>query len=136
MKNTKTTGTMILNDEVVKALTDAAKTIHWGVMNFGLALGLKAGLCGMRQLGLNRKEPTKVEACGSFCFAQGVEIMTGCSLVRGTMKYKHRPISETLKIYDKKRAVILTIKKNIGDDFEEIFKLTDGQLFEIKLINL
>jgi formylmethanofuran dehydrogenase subunit E len=79
-----------IDNPQVKEMIGAARVLHWGTMSIGLALGLRAGIKAMGALGLQRKQADRVRVRGSYCFAQGIEVITGCSMLRGKMEFEHR----------------------------------------------
>ena len=84
-----------IDNPQVKKLIEAAQVLHWGTMSIGLALGLRSAIKAMGALGLQRKQADRVKVRGSYCFAQGVEAITGCSTLRGKMEFEHRAKGET-----------------------------------------
>jgi tRNA (adenine37-N6)-methyltransferase len=73
-------------------LDSTSRLLHWDTMNVALTLGLRAGKRAMAELGLGRGEAHSAVVCGGPFFAQGIEGITGCSILRNTMAF-----SETAK---------------------------------------
>jgi len=64
-----------------------SRLLHWDTINVALALGLRAGKRALEELDLARGEAHFAAVCGGPFFAQGVEGVTGCSVLRGTMSF-------------------------------------------------
>jgi tRNA (adenine37-N6)-methyltransferase len=71
-------------------LETTSRLLHWDTMNVGLTLGLRAGQRALRELGLGRGEATRAAVTGGNFFAQGVEGVTGCSVLDRTMAFTER----------------------------------------------
>jgi tRNA (adenine37-N6)-methyltransferase len=120
--------------EQIEELIEAARRLHWGVMNVGLALGLRAGLRAMLALHLNRREPTACEVTGSYCFAQGIEVMTGCSVLRETMIF-HRSTEGSewrgLRLAGRGQEIELRQLDREFSGPDEVMSTHDGDLFKV-----
>jgi tRNA (adenine37-N6)-methyltransferase len=76
-----------LHWSVRHGLDSTSRLLHWDTMNVALALGLRAGKRAMTELGLGRGEAQSAVVCGGPFFAQGIEGVTGCSVLRNTMAF-------------------------------------------------
>jgi tRNA (adenine37-N6)-methyltransferase len=71
-----------------------SREFHWDTTNADFALGLRAGLAALLWLGAKRGAPLRAEVRGSLFLAQGFEMATGCSPLRGTLALTERSASE------------------------------------------
>jgi tRNA-Thr(GGU) m(6)t(6)A37 methyltransferase TsaA len=69
-----------------------SRLLRWDTMSVSLTLGLRAGQLALRELGASSGDRT-AQVSGSSFFAQGVEGVTGCSVLRGTMTQVDDPES-------------------------------------------
>jgi tRNA-Thr(GGU) m(6)t(6)A37 methyltransferase TsaA len=64
-----------------------SRAFHWDTTNADFALGQRAGLAALGQLGGRRGDALRAEVHGSLFVAQGFEMATGCSPLRGTLVF-------------------------------------------------
>jgi tRNA-Thr(GGU) m(6)t(6)A37 methyltransferase TsaA len=71
--------------------TRATRWLHWDTTGPEFALGLRAGLAAMKRIGTRRNAPgLRSRLAGSLFFAQGWELATGCTPLRGTLALEER----------------------------------------------
>jgi len=119
-------------------LIKAAKALHWNNLNIGLALGIRTAITTMYKLQLNRndKEFKKAEVWGSFCFAQGVEVITGCYHLRNQLIF-HRSIKRNsiLKVWGKDKMIKIILKPKEYKNYKDAFNCEDSEIFKSIEIN-
>jgi tRNA (adenine37-N6)-methyltransferase len=76
-----------LHWSVRHGIDTTSRLLHWDTMNVALALGLRAGKRALEELALDRGEAQSAVVCGGPFFAQGIEAVTGCSVLRNTMSF-------------------------------------------------
>jgi tRNA (adenine37-N6)-methyltransferase len=76
-----------LHWSVRHGIDSTSRLMHWDTMNAALTLGLRAGKRAMAELGLGRGEAQSAAVCGGPFFAQGIEGVTGCNVLRNTMTF-------------------------------------------------
>ncbi|HZX47223.1 MAG TPA: FmdE family protein [Clostridia bacterium] len=115
----------------VKKLIEAAQVLHWGTMSIGLALGLRSAIKAMGALGLQRKQADRVKVRGSYCFAQGVEAITGCSTLRGKMEFEHRSKGETeFHLWGQGKHLRVKPYDRVFRDGKQVMELEEKEIFE------
>ncbi len=120
-----------IDNPQVKKLIEAAQVLHWGTMSIGLALGLRSAIKAMGALGLQRKQADRVKVRGSYCFAQGVEAITGCSTLRGKMEFEHRAKGETeLHLWGQGKHLRVKPYDRVFQDGEQVMGLEEEEIFE------
>lgn len=113
-------------------LLETSRTLHWDTMNVGLSLGLRAGMRAMKELGIGRGDAEMAEVIGGNFFAQGIEGVTGCSVMRGAMRFteKIKPIGDwrlTLRAGGRDVSIQLLDRLYAGAD--EVLGVDDKALF-------
>jgi|GEM_PF-2404839 len=117
--------------ELLKLIA-AAKALHWNNINVGLSLGLRTAITAMHELQLNRnnKEFEKAEVWGSYCFGQGVEVITGCNHLRGKLIFHHFiKRNSILKVWSKNKIIRIVLKPKEYRDYKEVFDCEDSEIF-------
>jgi tRNA-Thr(GGU) m(6)t(6)A37 methyltransferase TsaA len=109
-----------------------SRLLHWDTMNVGLTLGLRAGQRAMGALGAVRNDPTTAEVRGGNFFAQGVEGVTGCSLLRGSMSLTES--SEAIgawsvRLRSEDREVVVRLHDRLYSGADEVLSVPDEILF-------
>ncbi len=113
-------------------LDTTSRLLHWDTMNVGLTLGLRAGQRAMRELGVGRSDPKRAEVCGGSFFAQGVEGVTGCSVLHGTMSFTEKPESIadwSVRIETDDSAVQVRFHDRLYAGADEVLGASDDVLF-------
>lgn len=113
-------------------LSITSQTLHWETMNVGLTLGLRAGLAALKQLGVSRGEAARAEVTGGNFFAQGIEGVTGCSVLKGTMVFteKIKPMAEwSLRLFVDGKAATIMLQDHLYNGADEVLCLKDDVLF-------
>ncbi|GAA0526704.1 tRNA-Thr(GGU) m(6)t(6)A37 methyltransferase TsaA [Rhizomicrobium palustre] len=113
-------------------LNVTSRLLHWDTMNVALALGLRAGLCAMKTLDIARGEADHARVLGGPFFAQGIEGVTGCSVLRQSMDFSDRveaiaDWSLLLTKEGRRTEIRLAGRRYKGAD--EVFALPDAALF-------
>jgi tRNA-Thr(GGU) m(6)t(6)A37 methyltransferase TsaA len=114
------------------SLNTTSRLLHWDTMNVGLTLGLRAGQRAMRELEVGRSDPKRAEVCGGNFFAQGVEGITGCSVLHGTMSFSEKMESIAawrVRIESGGTAVQLRLHDRLYAGADEVLSVSDDVLF-------
>lgn len=101
-------------------------------MNVGLTLGLRAGQRAMRELGLGRSDPKRAAVVGGNFFAQGVEGVTGCSVLHETMSFTDQAESIaawSVHLESAEGAVDLRFHDRLFAGADEVLSVPDDVLF-------
>jgi tRNA-Thr(GGU) m(6)t(6)A37 methyltransferase TsaA len=113
-------------------LLETSRTLHWDTMNVGLTLGLRAGLRAMKDLGIGRGDAEMAEVTGGNFFAQGIEGITGCSVMHGTMIFteKIKPVGDwRLTLRADGRDVTIQLLDRLHAGADEVLGAADEALF-------
>lgn len=113
-------------------LETTSRLLHWDTMNVGLALGMRTGLRAMRELGLGRSDPKHAVVDGGNFFAQGIEGVTGCSVLHATMAFTDRLASiDTwiVRLEAGATAVVLRLHDRLFAGADEVLSVSDDVLF-------
>ena len=115
-----------------------SRLLHWDTMNVALTLGMRAGQRAMHELGVTRGDFKRAVVHGGNFFGQGVEAVTGCSVMHGTMNFvdKSRLRAEWLVILEAGgRSVEVRVKDQLYAGADEVLSLKDEHLFTSTLNN-
>jgi formylmethanofuran dehydrogenase subunit E len=109
-----------------------SRLLHWDTMNVALTLGMRVGQRAMHELGVARGGATRAVVHGGAFFGQGVEAVTGCSVVHGTMSFEEKPKSLTewfVLLEADGRSVEIRVKNQLYAGADEVLTLADEHLF-------
>jgi formylmethanofuran dehydrogenase subunit E len=98
----------------------------------GLTLGLRAGQRAMRELGVGRSDPKRADVCGGNFFAQGVEGVTGCSVLHDTMSFTEKVESIaawSVRLETAEGAVQIRLHDRLYAGADEVLSVSDEVLF-------
>ncbi len=115
-------------------MIDTSRLLHWDTMNVSFALGMRAGARAMRDLGLTRSCGARAIVQGGGFFGQGVEAVTGCSVIDGTMEFEEQPKSllDWFVILEKDgQRSELRVNDHLYSGAEEVLSLADENLFTV-----
>lgn len=113
-------------------MIDTSRLIHWDTMNVALALGMRAGQKVMHELGVTRSSEARATVRGGAFFGQGVEAVTGCSVIHRTMQFEEKPksLADWLVVLEKdSRRVELCVQDKLYSGADEVLSLPDEQMF-------
>jgi len=109
-----------------------SRMLHWDTMNVGLTLGLRAGQRALRALGLGRSDAKRAVVSGGNFFAQGVEGVTGCSVLDGTMSFTEKMASIgawSVRLEGGAGAVTVRLHDRLYAGADEVLSVSDDLLF-------
>jgi tRNA (adenine37-N6)-methyltransferase len=110
-----------------------SRLMHWDTMNVALTLGMRAGQRAMHALGMVRGECKRATVHGGSFFGQGVEAVTGCSVLHGTMIFEEKPKSLSdwfVQLEADGRGVEVRVKDQLYSGADEVLRAPDEQLFD------
>ncbi len=108
-----------------------SRLLHWDTMNVALTLGMRAGRRAMHELGVTRGEAARAVVRGGSFFAQGVEAVTGCSAVHGTMSFeeKAKSLADWLVLLEADgRSIEIRVQDQLYAGADEVLSLGDERL--------
>ncbi len=111
-----------------------SRLLHWDTMNVALTLGMKAGQRAMHELGLTRGGATRAVVHGGNFFGQGVEAVTGCSVIDGTMDFeeKAKSLADWFVLLEADgRSIEIRVKDQLYSGADEVLSLADEHLFTV-----
>ena len=111
-----------------------SRLLHWGTMNVALTLGMRAGRRAMHELGLTRGGATRAVVHGGDFFGQGVEAVTGCSVMHGTMSFeeKAKSLADWFVLLEADgRSIEVRVKDQLYAGADEVLSLADEHLFTV-----
>jgi formylmethanofuran dehydrogenase subunit E len=109
-----------------------SRLLHWDTMNVALTLGMRAGQRALHELGVSRGEGVHGTVHGGDFFGQGVEAVTGCSVLHGTMSFVEKAKSMTdwvVLLEANGRSVEIRVKDHLYAGADEVLSLRDEDLF-------
>lgn len=109
-----------------------SRLLHWDTMNVALTLGMRAGRRAMHELDLARGQCHRAVVHGGSFFGQGVEAVTGCSVLHGTMAFEEKPKSLCdwlVRLEANGRAVEVRVKDQLYSGADEVLGAPDDELF-------
>jgi tRNA-Thr(GGU) m(6)t(6)A37 methyltransferase TsaA len=109
-----------------------SRMLHWDTMNVSLVLGLRAGQRALQELGLGRDDRKRAEVHGGNFFAQGVEGVTGCSVLHDSMVFVEDPQSVghwSVRLETEGSAVLIQLQDHLYSGADEVLGLADDILF-------
>lgn len=109
-----------------------SRMLHWDTMNVSLVLGLRAGQRALQELGLGREDAKRAEVHGGNFFAQGVEGVTGCSVLHGSMDFVEDPRrvgNWSVRLKAGEDAVLIRLHDRLYSGADEVLRLPDEVLF-------
>ncbi len=113
-------------------LTTTSRLMHWDTMNVGLTLGMRAGKRALHELQACRGDKKQAIVRGGSFFAQGVEGVTGCSVLHGSMSFEDKPKSIadwSVHVTTGDRSVLITMQDKLYSGADEVLDLPDDVLF-------
>lgn len=114
-------------------MLSTSRLLHWDTMNVALTLGMRAGKRAVSELGAARGMATRAVVHGGDFFAQGVEAVTGCSPLRGTMTFEEKAKSILdwyVSVESEGKKVEIRIKDRLYAGADEVLSLNDDDLLE------
>jgi len=115
-----------------------SRLLHWDTMNVALALGMRAGQSAMQRLGVTRGTAQHVVVQGGHFFGQGVEAVTGCSVMHRTMTFeeKAKSLSDWLvRLEADGRSIEIRVKDILHAGADEVLSLDEEHLFTFASVN-
>jgi formylmethanofuran dehydrogenase subunit E len=109
-----------------------SRLLHWDTMNVSLTLGMRAGQRALHELGVPRGATKRAVVHGGDFFGQGVEAVTGCSVLHGTMSFEEKAKSMTdwfVLLEADGRSVEIRVKDHLYAGADEVLSLKDEDLF-------
>jgi hypothetical protein len=109
-----------------------SRLLHWDTMNVGITLGLRAGQRAMRELGSIRGDRTRAEVAGGNFFAQGVEGVTGCSVLHESMMFievKESIGTWSVKLSNDEATVVVRLHDRLYAGADEVLSVSEDVLF-------
>jgi tRNA-Thr(GGU) m(6)t(6)A37 methyltransferase TsaA len=109
-----------------------SRLLHWDTMNVALTLGMRAGQRALHELGVARGEGTRAAVHGGDFFAQGVEAVTGCSVLHGTMSFEEKAKSMAdwfVLLEANAHSIEIRMKDHLYAGADEVLSLKDEDLF-------
>jgi tRNA (adenine37-N6)-methyltransferase len=109
-----------------------SRLLHWDTMNVALTLGMRAGQRAMHELGVARGDAKRAVVHGGSFFGQGVEAVTGCSVLHGTMIFEERPKSLSdwfVNLEADGRSTEIRVQDHLYSGADEVLSLKDEHLF-------
>ena len=109
-----------------------SRMLHWDTMNVSLVLGLRTGERALKELSLGRESPKRAEVHGGNFFAQGVEGITGCSVLHDSTLFIEKPQSVgdwSLRLEAGDGAVLVQLRDCLYSGADEVMSLPDEMLF-------
>jgi len=109
-----------------------SRLLHWDTMNVSLTLGMRAGQWALYQLGVARGAAKNAVVHGGSFFAQGVEAVTGCSVLHGTMQFEEKAKSLTdwfVLLEAEGRSIEIRVKDQLYTGADEVLSLKEEELF-------
>jgi tRNA (adenine37-N6)-methyltransferase len=113
-------------------MSTTSRLLHWDTMNVGLTIGMRAGKRALQEFGLSRGDKKQVTVRGGHFFAQGVEAVTGCSVLHGTMEFEEAPRSITdwlVRLETQERYIGVRIVDRLYAGADEVLDTPDDALF-------
>ncbi|HBF34379.1 TPA: hypothetical protein DDW35_07425 [Candidatus Sumerlaeota bacterium] len=109
-----------------------SRMLHWDSMNVSLALGMRAGLKALQVLGINRGEAAEARVVGGNFFVQGVEGVTGCSVLHDNLSFTEQ--SDKIGVWYVRltvgeRTVTVQLNERLYTGADEVLCLSDDVLF-------
>jgi len=115
-------------------MATTSKLLHWETMNVSLTLGMRAGKAALDALGLGRSDAKQTEVRGGNFFGQGVEAVTGASVINDSMEYIEDP-KVVADWYVSMASAGMRVKVQIKDSLyagaDEVLGLANDELFVI-----
>jgi hypothetical protein len=111
-----------------------SRLMHWDTMNVALTLGMRAGQMALHRLGVARGEATSAVVHGGSFFGQGVEAVTGCSVMHGTMIFEEKAKSLSdwfVRLEAKGQSVEIRVRDQLYSGADEVLSLGEDQLFTL-----
>jgi tRNA-Thr(GGU) m(6)t(6)A37 methyltransferase TsaA len=114
------------------SMTTTSRTLHWDTMNVSLALGMRAGMAALTRLNVSRNDEKSATVYGGDFFGQGIEAVTGCSVLDGTMDFTEDVKSlanfvATVRAQGK--AVTIRVRDRLYSGADEVLALGEEHLF-------
>jgi tRNA-Thr(GGU) m(6)t(6)A37 methyltransferase TsaA len=109
-----------------------SRLLHWDTMNVALTLGMRAGQRVLHELGVTRGDAKRAIVHGGSFFGQGVEAVTGCSVMHGTMTFeeKAKSLADWFVILEADgRSAEIRVKDHLYSGADEVLSLEDEHLF-------
>jgi tRNA-Thr(GGU) m(6)t(6)A37 methyltransferase TsaA len=109
-----------------------SRLLHWDTTSVGLTLGLRAGRRALKELDLTRRKADSATVVGGQFFAQGIEGVTGCSVLRHNLDFidKARSIADwSLTLAKAERTVEIRLADRLYAGADEVLSLGDDSLF-------
>jgi formylmethanofuran dehydrogenase subunit E len=109
-----------------------SRLLHWDTMNVALTLGMRAGQRALHDLGVARGDAKRAVVHGGSFFGQGVEAVTGCSVLHGTMIFEEKAKSLAdwfVALEAAGRSVEIRVKDHLYSGADEVLSLKDEHLF-------
>ncbi len=111
-----------------------SRLLHWDTMNVSLALGMRAGQRLLHELGLTRSSGARAVVQGGGFFAQGVEAVTGCSVLHGTMQFDEKSKSMSswfVQLEVDGRSAAVQVRDHLYSGADEVLSLDEEHLFAV-----
>ncbi len=109
-----------------------SRLLHWDTMNVALTLGMRAGQRALHELGIARGDARHAVVHGGSFFGQGVEAITGCSVLHGSMTFEEKAKSLAdwfVELDAGRRKVEIRVKDHLYSGADEVLSLKDEHLF-------
>jgi tRNA-Thr(GGU) m(6)t(6)A37 methyltransferase TsaA len=109
-----------------------SRLLHWDTMNVALTLGMRAGQRALHELGIARGDARHAVVHGGSFFGQGVEAVTGCSVLHGSMTFEEKAKSLAdwfVELEAGRRSVVIKVKDHLYSGADEVLSLRDEHLF-------
>jgi len=109
-----------------------SRLLHWDTISVGLTLGMRAGQRALRELALARGDRKHAIVHGGSFFGQGVEAVTGCSVMHDTMTFEEKPKSLAdwfVRLEGGDRSAEIRINDRLYSGADEVLSLDDQTLF-------
>lgn len=114
-------------------LVDTSKRLRWDTINTSLTLGMRVGQRILRELDVSRGGADHATVQGGSFFAQGVEAVSGCSVLHDTMTFIDKPksLADWLVVAEGNgRRVTIQVRDQLHAGADDVLSLADEHLFE------
>jgi tRNA-Thr(GGU) m(6)t(6)A37 methyltransferase TsaA len=112
-----------------------SRLLHWDTMNVGFTLGMRVGQRALHELGLTRGDIKRATVNGGNFFGQGVEAVTGCSVMHDTMTFVDKPKSLTdwnVLLEGNGQTVEIQVLDRLYAGADDVLSMKDEHLFIVK----